>query len=284
MANLTRVLRALYCEPWLIRPEMHRRLCEIAKAHATGEAHGSDGIVAQFDDEVKKDGIGDVQNVSGIAVLNIGGVIGRKFSRFLNSSGVTSVDVMQRIIGEAVEDDSIDAIVLDVDSPGGTVTGVPEAAITIEEAAAVKPVIAYTGGMMASAAYWISASADAIIAAPSADVGSIGVYTAFLDRSRQFEKEGIDVELFKQGRFKAMGMPGIPLTEEQRELIQEGVDEIADWFKGFVRQSRPGVSADAMEGQTFLGKNAVSVGLIDALGSLDDAIEYAEEEVARRRA
>jgi len=192
--------------------------------------------------------------------------------------------VMQRIIGEATEDPEIDAIVIDVDSPGGTVTGVPEAAEAIERAATEKPVIAYTGGMMASAAYWISASADAIVAAPSADVGSIGVYTAFLDRTRQFEQEGIDVELFKHGKFKAMGMPGVALTDEQRALIQEGVDEIAGWFKGFVQQSRPGVSTDAMEGQTFLGKNAVAVGLVDALGSLGDAIEYAKEEVARRRA
>lgn len=282
MANLTRVLRALYCEPWLISPTMHQTLCNIAWAHVTGDAHAADGILAKYDDEVKKDGIGDVARVGRVAVLNIGGVIGRKFSRFLNSSGVTSVDVMQRIINEALSDKTIDAIVLDVDSPGGTVTGVPEAAQAIETAVAQKPIVAYTGGMMASAAYWISASADAIFAAPSADVGSIGVYAALLDTSRMLENEGIKVEMFKQGKFKAMGFPGIPLTEEQRAYIQDGVDDIANWFRGFVSANRRSVEADAMEGQTFMGQSAVDAGLVDRIGSLDDAIAFAEEEAAAR--
>jgi len=284
MRKLTRVLRALYCEPWLISPQMHRTLCDIAWAHVTGSAHATDGIVAKFDDEVKADGIGDVRRDGAVAILSIDGVIGRRFSKFLNSSGVTSVDVMERVVAEAVADDTIEAIVLDVDSPGGTVTGTPEAAEAIERAAQEKPVVAFTGGMMASAAYWLSAPADAIFTAASADVGSIGVYAALLDVTRKLENEGIKVELFKQGKFKAMGLPGIPLTEEQREHIQEGVDYVADWFKGFVRANRgTAIPSDAMEGQTFMGRDAVAVGLADQVGTLADAIEYARTEAAARR-
>jgi signal peptide peptidase SppA len=281
-SNLTRVLRALYCEPWLIRPEMHQRLCEIARAHANGEAHEDGGIVASFTDDMKKQGQ-DVRIVDGVAVVNVGGVIGRRFSSFLNSSGVTSIDVLGGVIRNAVDDVMVDAIVLDVDSPGGTVTGVPEAAEIVERAATEKPVIAYASGMMASAAYWISAGADAIFASPSADVGSIGVYTVYTDVSRMYEDAGIDVELFKQGKFKAAGVPGIPLTDEQKELIQDGVNNIAEWFKGYVAESRPGVALEAMEGQTYLGKDALEVGLIDGTSTLDEAIEYARNEAESRR-
>lgn len=281
-AKLTRVLRALYCEPWLVRPEMHQHLCSIAWAHATGSAHDENGIVANFTDDMKRQD-NDARIIDGgIAIISVSGVIGRKFSTMLNNSGVTSIDVLDGIISNAIKDASVKAIVLDIDSPGGTVTGVPEAAELIEIAATYKPVVAYTGGMMASAAYWIASAADAIFASKSADVGSIGVYCAYLDVTRKLESEGVDVKLFKQGKFKAMGMPGIPLTEEQETLIQEGVDEIADWFKGYVTSSRPSVSAGAMEGQTYLGKNAVAVGLVDHIGTLDDAIAYAKQEAAQR--
>ena len=281
MPNLTRVLTALYCEPWLIQPEMHRRLCDITWAHVTGDAHVADGILAKFDDEVKKDGIGDVARDGDIAILSIGGVVGRKFSAFLNSSGVTSIDVMERIVKEAQSDPSIKGMVLDIDSPGGTVTGTPEAAETLAEFSREKSLVAYTGGLMASAAYWLSAPADAIFASPSADVGSIGVYAAMLDVSRAYENQGVHVELFKQGKYKAMGLQGTSLTDEQREYLQERVDGIGDWFRGYVQGNRPAVEESAMEGQTFMGRDALKVGLVDHIGTLADAVDYARKHTAR---
>jgi ClpP class serine protease len=83
---------------------------------------------------------------------------------------------------------------------------------------------------MASAAYWIGVTADAIFAEPSAEIGSIGVYSAFLDESRAFEMEGLKTELFKTGKYKGMGMPGLPLTEDQRALIQAEVDRVNKQF------------------------------------------------------
>lgn len=280
--QLTRVLRALYCEPWLMRPDMHKQLCEIAWAHVNGTAHKEGGIVAAMNDAEKRNG-DDVRTVDRVAVVSASGVIGRKFSTMLNSSGVTSVDVLGEVITEAANDNAVDAIVLDVDSPGGTVAGVPEAAEIVEQAATMKPLVAHTSGMMASAGYWLSAAADAIFATPSASVGSIGVYAVFNDVTRMYEREGIDVNLFKHGELKAAGVPGVPLTDAQKDMIQEGVDDVAAWFKGFVTASRPGVRAEAMEGQSYLGKNALGVGLIDGTGTLDEAIEYARTEAREKR-
>jgi len=277
MANLTRILQALYCEPWLIRPEMHQHLCSIAWAHATGAAHAESGIVAEFGKTARGDVDDDVRMYGNVAVLEIGGVIGRKFSSFLNSSGVTSVDVLARHVAEAKVNPAVSALVLDVDSPGGTVTGTPEAANVIADFSRDKPVVAYASGLMASAAYWLSAPADAIFAAESADVGCIGVYTAMLDVTRAYENAGVKVELFKQGKYKAMGMPGVPLTDDQREYIQQEVDQINDWFRSTITGNRD-VPDTAMEGQTFLGRRAVEVGLVDRIGTLGDAIDYAAEQ------
>lgn len=280
MAHLPRVMRALYCEPWLIRPEMHRKLCDIVWAHITEDAHKAGGIGDWFGDRSGEDA---VTKQDGVATVSIDGVIGRRFSKFVNSSGVVSVDVLERVLLELAEDSSVGAVVLDVDSPGGTVTGTPEAAAAVEALTAQKPVVAFTGGLMASGAYWLSVPADAIFAAPSAHIGSIGVYAAFLDESRAYENEGMHVELFKRGKYKAMGLPGLPLTDEQKVLIQERVDKIYEWFTGVVSSNRQ-VQPEAMEGQTYMGKAAMDVGLIDGIGTIADAVQHAKEQAEERGA
>jgi signal peptide peptidase SppA len=280
MTKLVRVLGALYCEPWLIQPQMHETLCQIAWAHVDGSAHDLNGIAVQFKNAKQADAEAPQDNTTmfgRVAVLDVEGVIGRRFSSCLNSSGVVSIDVLERLVTEAATDNAVDAVVLNIDSPGGTVTGVPEAAEAIAQLTAAKPVVAYTGGMMASAAYWISAPADAIFASSSANVGSIGVYTALLDVTRAMEMAGYKTELFKAGKYKAMGLRGVSLTEEQRQYIQKEVDEIADEFKAHVLQNRAAIPAEAMEGQTFMGRNALEVGLVDEIGSINDAIAFAEQ-------
>ena len=281
MANLTRCIQALYCEPWLIRPEMHARLCEILHAHVTGAAHELGGIEASFRaaDPNRQDDVNEVTTVEGVAILDVGGVVGHRYSQFLNSSGVTSADVLARLVSEAAADESVEGIVLQINSPGGTVTGTPEAANAVRAAAQEKPVVSYADGLMASAAYWIGVHAEQIIASPSADVGSIGVYLALLDESLAYANEGYTVELFKRGKYKAMGMPGTTLTDEQRAHLQEGVDEIYDWFTREVSLARE-VAPEAMEGQTFLAKSAVEVGLVDSVGTIRDAIDYVHQAAA----
>lgn len=289
MANLTRVLTALYCQPWLLPAGMHRKLCDIAQAHVTGNAHEQFGISVQLHSEQHgprakivggewwQDEYGDSNGVAiadGVATFDVGGVIGRKFSAFLNSSGVTSVDVLTRMIDAAADDDRITGAVLDVDSPGGAVTGTPEAAAAVARFAERKAIAAYTGGMMCSAAYWIAAPCDAILAEPSAEVGCIGVYMALLDVSRAFEMAGLKTELFKTGEYKAMGIEGLPLTDAQRDLLQDEVDMIGDWFTTAVRANRGAIADETMQGQTFFAEPALDAGLIDRVGTLDDATQY----------
>jgi ClpP class serine protease len=109
---------------------------------------------------------------------------------------------------------------------------------------------------MASAAYWIASQARAIYATPSAQVGSIGVVQAVVDRSAAINAAGIKVEVFSVGKYKAMGAPGTPLTDDQRELIQSNLAEIAGEFHAAVLAKGRAIPADAMEGQTFSGRQA----------------------------
>jgi ClpP class serine protease len=109
---------------------------------------------------------------------------------------------------------------------------------------------------MASAAYWIASQARAIYATPSAQVGSIGVVQAVVDDSVALDKEGIKVEVFSVGKYKAMGAPGNPLTNDQRELIQSNLAEIAGEFHAAVLAKGRAIPPDAMEGQTFSGRQA----------------------------
>jgi protease-4 len=177
----------------------------------------------------------------------------------------------------AVDDAEVKAVMLAFDSPGGAVTGVPEAAAAVARGAERKPVIAYADGQMCSAAYYIASQASQIYAMPSAQVGSIGVYLALLDYSRAAEMQGIKVEMFKSGKHKGMGQPGTTLTDEQRAMLQGRVDALGTEFRATVTAGRmrdidPGV----MQGQSFSAKEGMACGLIDGVCSFDEALSDAE--------
>ncbi len=149
----------------------------------------------------------------GIGVVAIDGPMMRKpdvFARVLFRAADSNM------IGDALRKagarDDIKAVFLEIDSPGGTVAGTPELAATVKSVNERKPVYAFSSGLMASAAYWVASQARAIYATPSAQVGSIGVVQAVIDDTAALDAEGIKVEVFSVGKYKAMGAPGTPLT------------------------------------------------------------------------
>ena len=193
----------------------------------------------------------------GIATISIEGPILRKpglFARVI--MGATDSEEIGAAIREANDRTDIKAVMLNIDSPGGTVAGTPELANAVASLNEHKPVYAFSSGLMASAAYWIASQARAIYATPSAQVGSIGVVQAVVDDSAALDKEGIKVEVFSVGKYKAMGAPGNPLTKDQRELIQSNLAEIAGEFHAAVLAKGRAIPPDAMEGQTFSGRQA----------------------------
>ena len=268
------VIRALWCEPWMIQPHVHELMCEIVTKHLTGEAHLPDGIAEVWDEDPESEPPSPIQMDGGIVLLSLEGVIMRRAGSFERMSGAADLETFEGDFNEMMEDEGVQGVVIHIDSPGGQTVGTPEAAAMI--AAAGKPVVAFTDTVMASAAYYIGAGADAIYASPSAVTGSIGVYSALLDSSRKFEMEGLKTEVFQSGKFKAMGLPGTQMDEEMREFMQGRVDDLFDEFAGFVSEHRT-VQRESMDGRWWYGQEAMGRGLVDALGGLDDAVNEARE-------
>ena len=193
----------------------------------------------------------------GIGLVAIEGPILRKpdlFTRiFFGATGSEDIGAALREAGERAD---IKAVFLNIDSPGGTVAGTPELAAAVKALNDRKPVYAFSSGLMCSAAYWIASQARAIYATPSAQVGSIGVVQAVIDNTAALDMAGLKVEVFSVGKYKAMGAPGTTLTDDQRGLIQSNLAEIAAEFHDAVLARGRAIPAEAMEGQTFSGKQA----------------------------
>jgi signal peptide peptidase SppA len=237
---------------WLIKPEALESLSETVDAYFKDGKNVPEGTT---DSPVMKitDGIATI-SIDGPLMRNPG-ILARIFM------GATDSNVILDAIIEATDRPDVKAVMLDIDSPGGTVSGTPEMAAAVADLAKVKPVYAFSAGLMCSAAYWIASQARAIYVTPSATVGSIGVVQTVLDKTDALAKQGYRVEVFSVGKFKAMGAPGTTLTDEQRELIQSNLGEIAGEFHDAVLSRGRKVPAEAMEGQTFRGKHAEAVNL-----------------------
>lgn len=265
--------RKLYCEPWCILPAMHARLCEIFEAHRTGTPQAG-----MFDAPGKAEDPRAYEVNDGVAIIPISGVISKEISSMERMSGAVDVDDIGAMLAGAVDRADVDAIVMRVNSPGGSVAGVPELAELVSVAAQAKPVVAYADGLMASAAYYIAAGATTISAGKSAEVGSIGVYLALLDESAAYAMAGYKREIIKSADtpHKAAGYPGTSLTDEQRAELQARVDYLYAEFRGHVAGSRVAVADNAMQGQTFIGQQAVAAGLVDSITTFRRAIADAK--------
>ncbi len=250
-------------EPWAIAPEAMDGIIGLAMDMAAGKLF----TLPQSEAPQSIMSIAD-----GVATINITGPLlptTDEFDRVM--LGATSLDEVRSTVESAAADPSVTSIVLNIDSPGGTVRGTPEAADAIYEASKIKPVSAHTSGTMASAAYWLGSQATSVSMTRSASVGSIGVMVPHIDQSKRAEMLGVKVELFTTGKFKAAGFPGTSLTESQRELIQERIDQVFGEFKTAVTRQGRKIPAEAMQGQTFYGPQAESLGLATVVRSASQA-------------
>lgn len=267
-----RIHQAVHFQPWLITPRAHDSVVELLNSKLY-EANTDRPLLDDMFDSAPM-----MTVTNGLANIPIQGVIGQKLGMLEKQCGAVGVEDISNNLRSAIADPSVRAILLNISSPGGTVGGVPELATEISAAANRKPIYAFTDSEMASAAYWIGSSADMIYATPSADIGSIGVYLPWVDKSAAFEARGMKVDLIKNtgGTYKGMGFPGTSLTKDQREELQRGVDEIFNMFSDHVVQARTGrdntLSTEALRGQTFMAQKAFQNGLIDRVMTMDETL------------
>lgn len=256
----------IYGRPWFITAAAHHTIRHLFETHLARHAAGT--LALDLSDMVNPRRALTVDQ-EGIATLHILGPLGKNLSKLEKSCGCTGFEDIAAELALANANPAVRGILLHVDSPGGTVQGTPETAALI--AASAKPLVAYTEDLMASAAYYLAAGARQIIASPSADVGSIGVYIPWVDRSAQNQAMGLrpDPIVNTGGDLKATGFGGV-LTEAQRAHLQEQVDLDYAAFKAHIAAHRT-VEESAMRGQTLSGEPALAANLIDRLGSMAEA-------------
>ena len=181
------------------------------------------------------------------------------------------------MLDAAVASKDIASILLDVDSPGGTVEGVPELAEKLFAAREEKPVVAIANGMMASAAYWIGAAAGEVVITPSSSVGSIGIYTIHEDITKMLEQDGVKITTVSFGKYKTELAPWVELTEEALEHLEQRVDEIGMWFVKDVGKFRGDTPANVKngygEGRVLSAKAAVQANLADRVATFEETLD-----------
>ena len=230
---------------------------------------------------------GDAVAVGSLAVIPIVGVIEYRPS-WLSDFGVTVPTLrVSAAIRAALEDPQISTIVLDIDSPGGTVDGVMELAAEIRKAREVKPIIAIANPRAASAAYWIAAQATEIVITPSGDVGSIGVYLMHVEQSARIEKEGYKITFVSAGKHKVEANPYQPLSEEAQADLQANVNAIYDVFVSDVAKGRKVTKSKVLkqfgEGRMLLAKDALAAGMVDRIASADEVFQKLHRSKTRGR-
>jgi signal peptide peptidase SppA len=217
---------------------------------------------------------GYVDKVTGIAVLPIVGSLAHRVGGIEAASGVVGYTALQAALTALLDNPNVRGILLDIDSPGGEVAGLIELCEWIRAAKAEKPIWALANATMASAAYWLASAATRIIAAPASRVGSIGVVTAHVDRSKEMQKRGQAVTFIHAGAHKVDGHAFAPLPDPVRDAIQSSVDELYSQFVTAVATNR-GIeekSIRATEAKMFGPQAAIEAGLIDAVGTFGEAM------------
>jgi len=270
--------------PWAIQPEKLLEIQAIYATHLRGDKIDLEAVEKRLGRPLQNEPKG-YEIRDGVAVLPVAGVLAKKMNLFASISGGASYELIARDFNQALSDPAVEAIALVIDSPGGTVDGVQQLGDAIAAARGIKPVGAFADGTMASAAYWIGAQADVVVAASDTTlVGSIGVVASHQDISAAEEKAGVKTTEITAGKFKRIASQHAPLSDEGRADIQARVDYLYEVFVDAVAKAR-GVSvetvlSDMADGRVFIGQQAVKAGLVDGVSTLDALIADLKQRAA----
>ncbi len=216
-----------------------------------------------------------------IAIIQISGPIGG-VSNWLEAGSASSGDIMEAI-RKASKREDIKAVIVRIDSPGGSAGASQEIAIELDRLREKgKPVVTSMGDLCASGGYWIACSSDHIVANAASLTGSIGVIMQLNNLEGLYEKLGVRNKTIKSGEHKDMGSSMRELTLEEEKILQELVDDSYLQFLEQVQKGRQGKITEGelleiADGRVFTGKQALELGLVDSLGNYYDAVQQAEK-------
>ncbi|EJL77351.1 ClpP class periplasmic serine protease [Polaromonas sp. CF318] len=264
----------LITAPWAIAPEKLREIQAIYATHLRGEKIDVDAIEARLGRPLANEQQEYQIMQGGVAVLSLEGVMAPKANLFMRISGGVSTQLANTQIESAIADPRVTAIVLSIDSPGGSVFGTPELAATVRELSAIKPIVTVTEATLASAAYWVGAAANAVyISGPTVQVGSIGVVAS---HSYDPRSNGTVTEI-TAGKYKRIASANGPLSDEGRAYMQGHVDHLysvfVDAVAGYRGTTPEAVLENMADGRVFIGQQAIDHGLVDGMSTVDAMVE-----------
>ena len=213
---------------------------------------------------------------SGIAVIPIAGAMVKGNSKF---GGVCSTVQCRVDLRDAMESPNVIGIMLHVDSPGGTVSGMTSLQDQITAVRKVKPIHTFVPDLAASAGFWAASQSAHITAMRNALIGSIGVFTVLEDTSKKAEAEGIEFTLVKYGAHKGGATDGVPITQDDIDASQTVIDTFGAAFVDAVAKGRGMTTAQVAKlatGDVFSASTAIQNGLIDKIGNFEQALKILE--------
>lgn len=254
---------------------LHAYLSSIKQMVEAGVTEPTKSAGINDDDEDEKDRPPRLFSKQGdVGVISVSGYLNNTDSWRNEYIGATGYPEIRAALVHAAKQEDVKAIVLDIKSGGGAVSGVTDTADLVAMIdSKVKPVYTFSDGMIASAAYWLGSSARSVDIGKVTEAGSLGVLTVHQDLSKMFSEMGVNVTVLRAGKYKAMGNSYEPLSDAARAEIQGQLDQMYTMFLQHVADAR-GVSYEAADqkmgqGRVFVGQAAVDVGLADSITSFD---------------
>jgi signal peptide peptidase SppA len=260
MKKFPHIISKLFYEPLILTRAKHAAMVNVLESHMAKMAMPMDD--GDGKDDEPDDDCGYIETER-TAIIPVNGVLVAKASDIPMSSCGCGLDAVSAMIDVAVADKNVRKILFYFKSPGGSVTGVPECGRKIAGIVS-KSTVAFTDTECCSGALWLAEQCQQVYMTPSAAFGSIGVWCAYLDMSRNLDNEGVKVQEFSAGKYKTMGAYWKSLSKDESKMIQASVDKIYGQFKEAV-QTRRVVADEFMQGQIFDGEEAVAAGLVDGL-------------------
>ena len=279
--NKQLLLSEFLTTPWALMPERLQAMSGILTRWSACEPPSDETFFQVNTDRVLRDSrkqMAAASAGSGIAVLPLYGVVTQRGNMVddISGPGSTSTQQFAAVLRQMLADDTVGQILIDIDSPGGSVYGVAELASEIVKARAQKPVIAVANSLAASAAYWLGCSASEFYVTPGGEVGSIGVWQAHFDYSKALEEDGVKPTLISAGKFKVEGNPYVPLDEQAQAFMQSRVD---DYYNAFVEAVAIGRGVSVNDVRTGMGEGrvlgadaALALNMVDGIASFDDVL------------
>ena len=273
--KIRRVVEAIYSTPWAITEPKFAEILSFLDRRAEGHLTEAEIEAAIGDISASEHNL--IEMIGRTAVINIDGTISHRANFLSSFSGGTSTEMLTDAFRTALADEAVASIVFRIDSPGGTVPGVPELAEEIFAARGKKPTTSFVSPMMASAAYWIGSAAEQVVAMPSSEaIGSIGVRLVHVERSKADEKNGMKRTQLAIPEGKGAINDFSPLSDESRAELMSRIETIYSQFANAVAKYR-GASRIQVEerfggGRTFLANEALQRGLIDRVMTWDELL------------